>query len=379
MERHVLISGGAGFIGSRLSLSLSKRGWMVTVLDNLEEQIHGKDPEWSYLYRSIINQENIKFIKGDVRNIGDWEKSIKGQDAVIHFAAETGTGQSMYQISRYIDVNVGGTARLIDAISKNKHKISKIILASSRAVYGEGRYHCQQHGEVYPSTRDEADLNNGIFDCKCPVCGEFAIPMATHEESILNHGSIYGISKWSQEQIFFVASRSLHIPVVIFRYQNVYGQRQSLSNPYTGVLSIFSTQIKKNHNVYIYEDGKMIRDFVFVDDVVNATILGLENETASNIYNVGTGQPVSILEIAEKLIDLYSPGKEVQITGNYRLGDIRNNYADVTKIKRDLHFQPLYSLENGLSEFAQWVNTRVIETDNYSKSIVELRQRGIFK
>ncbi len=377
-NKKVLITGGAGFIGSNLALSLIEKGYAVTILDNLSPQIHGENANNSFLYNSIIDK--VTFIKGDVRNREDWEKALTQQDAVIHLAAETGTGQSMYEIYKYSDINVGGTALLLDILANNKHEIKKIIVASSRAIYGEGRYNCTIHGEVYPLTRNEKDLADGFYECKCPVCGKNVNLLSTHEDSKIQAQSIYAITKYNQEQLVLVAGKSLNIPVVAFRYQNVYGPGQSLSNPYTGILSIFSTQIKNNNSINIFEDGKESRDFVYIDDVVNATILGLENENANfNVYNVGTGQQVDVLHIANTLVNMYQSNVAVNVTGNFRLGDIRHNYADLTKIKTDLDFTPDYKFEQGISKFIKWVNTQEIKENKYSTSIQELKERGLLK
>ncbi|MEO6813711.1 MAG: NAD-dependent epimerase/dehydratase family protein [Ginsengibacter sp.] len=376
--RNILISGGAGFIGSHLSLSLINKGYSVTVLDNLSKQIHGENQKDSFLYNSIADK--VTFIKGDVRNKEDWEKALNGQDAVIHLAAETGTGQSMYQIYKYSEVNIGGTALLLDILTNKKHGIKKIIVASSRAIYGEGRYQCSSHGEVYPPSRNENDLINGIYECKCPYCGKDIQLLSTDENSKIEPQSVYGISKYNQEQLTLLAGKSLNIPTLAFRYQNVYGPGQSLSNPYTGILSIFSTQIKNKNDINIFEDGKESRDFVYIDDVVNATILGLENENLNyQSYNVGSGCAVSVLEIAQKLVELYHAEVKIKITGNFRLGDIRHNYADLTKIKKALNYLPKYQFATGIVEFIKWVNTQKISKDGYSNSVKELKEKGLFK
>ena len=378
MIKNVLITGGAGFIGSNLALNLVNKRYNVTVLDNLSKQIHGENSKMSFLYKSI--EDKVNFILGDVRNKNDWEAALKGQHAIIHLAAETGTGQSMYQIHQYSNVNINGTALLLDVLANTKHSIKKIIVASSRAIYGEGRYNCNTHGNVYPKTRTEIDLLNKDFECKCPVCGEKVKLLSTDENSKIEPQSIYGISKYTQEQLFLVAGRSLNIPAVAFRYQNVYGPGQSLSNPYTGILSIFSTQIKNNNSINIFEDGKESRDFVYIDDVVNATTLGLENEKADyNVYNVGTGTPTTVLEIATKLVELYKVETPVKITGNFRIGDIRHNYADLTKIQNDLNYFPQYLFERGIKKFANWVDNQKISVDLYSNSINELKERGLYK
>ncbi len=377
-NNRILITGGAGFIGSSLALRLIKKGYTVTVLDNLSPQIHGDNPENSFLFKSIA--EKVNFIKGDVTNREDWEKALAGQDAVIHLAAETGTGQSMYQIYKYSNVNITASALFLDILANSQHSIKKIIVASSRAIYGEGRYSCSDHGEVYPLTRDEKDLANRFFECKCPTCKKNVTVLPTHEESKIQPQSIYAITKYNQEQLFLLTGKSLNIPAVAFRYQNVYGPGQSLSNPYTGILSIFSGQIKNNNAINIFEDGKESRDFVYIDDVVNATILGLENKIANfNVYNVGTGRPIDVLYIVDKLINLYNSKVPINITGNFRLGDIRHNYADLTKIRNDLNFIPEYQFEDGISEFIKWVNSQEIKENKYSNSINELKERGLLK
>ena len=378
MLKNILITGGAGFIGSNLSLFLTRQGYNVTVLDNLSYQIHGNNVKESYLYNLI--KDKVTFIKGDVRIREDWEKSLIGQDAVIHLAAETGTGQSMYQIFKYVDVNISGTALFLDILANSKHSVKKIIVASSRAIYGEGRYFCRVHGEVYPITRNDQDLKAGYFECNCPYCGGDISLLATHEDSKIETSSIYGISKYNQEQLFLVAGKSLNIPAVAFRYQNVYGPGQSLSNPYTGILSVFSTQIKNGNPINIFEDGNESRDFVYIDDVVNATVLGLENEKANfNVYNVGTGLPVKVIDIANKLILAYESAAKINITGNFRLGDIRHNYADISKINKELNFTPKTHFEEGVTNFVKWVNSQEIKEDKYSFSIGELKTRGLFK
>ena len=378
MIRKILITGGAGFIGSNISLNLIQKGYLITVLDNLSKQIHGDDPKKSYLYQSILNK--VEFIEGDVRNKNDWEKALEGQDAVIHLAAETGTGQSMYEIYKYSEINIGGSSLLLDILANTKHSIKKIIVASSRSIYGEGRYHCSDHGEVYPLTRKEEDLSNGKFNCTCPFCENQLSVLPTHEDSKIEPQSIYAISKFTQEQLFLVAGKSLNIPAVAFRYQNVYGPGQSLSNPYTGILSIFSTQIKNKNPLNIFEDGKESRDFVYIDDVVNATILGLENDNANyNVYNVGSGIPTDVLTISNTLLKLYKADNPVKVSGNYRLGDIRHNFADLEKIKKDLNFSPKHSFEDGVSKFVNWVNEQDISKDLYDSSIQELKDRGLYK
>ena len=276
--KKILITGGAGFIGSNIALKLVEWGYNVTVLDTLSSQIHGIDPEkTSPLYQSIVSK--VKFVQGSVTNRADWEKaSLCEQDAVIHLAAETGTGQSMYEIEKYVQVNIGGTALLLDILTNTPHTVKKILVASSRAIYGEGKYYSKEVGIVYPAQRIPVEMDKKNFEVSYPGTHTPLRLMPTDEESKIHPSSIYGITKQNQEQMVMTACAALGIAAVAFRYQNVYGPGQSLSNPYTGILSIFSTRIKNGHEINIFEDGKESRDFVYIEDVVDATILGIEKD-----------------------------------------------------------------------------------------------------
>lgn len=373
--KNILITGGAGFIGSNLSLKLIDKGYEVTVLDNLSPQIHG---EYSPLYESIKNKVN--FIKGTVLSYDNWKKALEGIDVVVHLAAETGTGQSMYEIEKYTDVNIKGTSIFLDILANEKHSVKKMIIASSRSIYGEGKYECPECGVVYPSERKNEDMTKGDFAVKCPHCGKNAKLLATDETSKIHPSSIYGITKQVQEQMFMVMGKSLGIPAVAFRYQNVYGAGQSLSNPYTGILSIFSTRIKNGNDINIFEDGLESRDFVYVDDVVEATILGIEKDQANyEVFNVGLGVAIDVNTVASTLVKQYKSNSKITISGNYRLGDIRDNYADLSKIKEKLGFDPKVSFEEGIRRFTSWVNAQEVVEDNYEKSIEEMRNKGLYK
>jgi dTDP-L-rhamnose 4-epimerase len=377
---NILITGGAGFIGSNLALALLKKGYRVTVLDNLLPQVHGKDPcRDSYLFLSI--KDKVNFINGTVTSREDWLKAIKGQDIIVHLAAETGTGQSMYDIDHYTKVNIGGTALLLDILANTKHSIRKIIVASSRAVYGEGRYLNGSSAYFYPPQRELSFLEKGDFEVKKNSdCHGQPIMVSTDEDSKIHPSSIYGITKQYQEQMISTVCRSIGIKAVTFRYQNVFGLGQSLSNPYTGILSLFSVLIKKGKPINIFEDGKQCRDFVFIDDVVNATILGIEKEEANgHAFNVGLGEPVNLITAARELISNFGIEVPLIISGSYRLGDIRHNYADMTKIKNMLGFQPQFSFKAGIKKFTDWVNTCDIEETRYEESIEEMRDKGLFK
>ena len=375
---NILITGGAGFIGSNLALKLTDKGYRVTVLDNLSEQIHGQNPEQSSpLYNSI--KDKVTFIKGTVTDENDWKKSLKGQDAIVHYAAETGTGQSMYEVRKYTEVNIQGTAIMLDLLVNTPNQVKKVIIASSRSIYGEGKYKSKELGYVYPEHRQGPDMDRNDFVVKYPNSSELEL-VATDEESKIHPSSVYGITKQNQEQMVMTVCPTVDIAPVAFRYQNVYGPGQSLSNPYTGILSIFSTQIKNGNDIYIFEDGKETRDFVFIDDVVDATILGLEKEEANGeVFNVGTGVATDVVTVALTLIENYGIDTPMIITGNYRLGDIRHNFADLTKIKTKLGFVPKIDFKDGIKRFTNWVNTQEIKEDNYEKSIAEMKEKGMYK
>lgn len=377
---NVLITGGAGFIGSNLGLKLVEKGYNVTVLDVLSPQIHGDNAEQeSFLYLKIKNK--VTFIKGCVTSRSDWEKAIQNQDAIIHLAAETGTGQSMYEIEKYTCVNIGGTSIMLDLLANTNHHVKKVIIASSRSIYGEGKYWSDEiKSFVYPNHRTDSFMVKGDFEVKYKDLVQPLKLVGTDEESKIHPSSVYGITKQNQEQMVMTVCPTIGIESVAFRYQNVYGPGQSLSNPYTGILSIFSTLIKNGKHLNIFEDGKETRDFVYIDDVVTATILGLEKTEANGeVFNVGTGVATDVIAVANELIKNYGSTTKVNISGNYRLGDIRHNYADLTKIKTILGFNPKFSFENGIKEFSKWVTTQDVEESKYDISIAEMKKKGLFK
>ena len=380
MEK-ILITGGAGFIGSNLALALLKRGHQITILDNLSEQIHGENPEeTSPLYLSI--KDKVQFIKGTVACRETLKKAIANNTVIVHLAAETGTGQSMYEIQHYTDVNIGATALLLDILTNEKHSVKKVVVASSRAIYGEGKYYNKTKNTfVYPLQRTDADMQKGDFEVKDTQNHSDELELvATTEDSIIHPTSVYGITKQVQEQLVMTVCPTIGIAGVAFRYQNVYGPGQSLKNPYTGILSIFSTQIKNGNGINIFEDGKETRDFVFISDVVDATVLGIEKETANNqVFNVGTEVATDVITVATELSNNYGIQVPITISGNYRLGDIRHNYADITKARQLLGFEPKISFKEGLKQFTDWVNTQEVEEDKYQKSIDEMKAKGLYK
>jgi len=375
---HILITGGAGFIGSALCLALIKKGYTITVLDNLSAQVHGTAPErTSPLYTAI--KDRVHFIQGSITDYAVLREAIVGQDAIIHLAAETGTGQSMYQVSHYHQVNTLGTAHLLDILANHHHQVQKIVVASSRAVYGEGKY-INAHGQVFfPGHRQQERLETGDFEVYNDV-GEILTAVATDENAQIHPTSVYGITKQHQEQLIMTVCPLLGIVPVALRYQNVYGPGQSLQNPYTGILSIFSNQILHKQDIQIFEDGLESRDFVYIDDVVAATVLGLEHpEAHGEVFNVGTGVATSVLEIAQILLANYHIDVPLHISGHYRLGDIRHNFADLAKISTSLGFQAKVPIHNGLRQFTRWVSQQALVENQFEKSLHIMREKGLFK
>lgn len=378
MPRRILITGGAGFIGSSLTLALIARGHVVRVLDTLAPQIHGDDPDASPLYRRIHGK--VEFVRGSVTDRVQLRSALTGMDTVVHLAAETGTGQSMYAIQHYSDVNVGGTALLLDLIANGKLPVTRVLVASSRAVYGEGAYRCTTHGVVYPSPRTAERMRHGDFDVYCPRCNTSVVMIPTPEDAPVAPHSVYGVTKLTQEQLVLSVGRSLGIGALALRYQNVYGPGQSLSNPYTGILSIFSTRIRNGNPINIFEDGLESRDFVFIDDVVTATVSALELDAdVVDVFNVGAGVPTEVSAIASMLQRLLGREVPVSVSGQFRVGDVRHNVADLSKARSVLAFEPSVTIEDGLRRFVTWVQQESIQPDRFDASLEELRVRGLLQ
>ncbi len=375
----ILITGGAGFIGSNLALHLIGLGHELTILDNLSPQIHGSDPATtSPLFQSI--QDKVRFVQGSVTDVAAWESVLPGQHAIVHLAAETGTGQSMYEIKRYVDVNIGGTGLMLDLLANGKYSVNKVVVASSRSIYGEGKYHSSALGVIYPGARKDEDMQAGRFEPLCPQTGEPLTLMATDEESKIHPSSVYGITKQNQEQMVMTVCKSLGIGATALRYQNVYGPGQSLSNPYTGILSIFSTRIKNGNGINIFEDGLESRDFVFIDDIVAATTAALlKDEANDQVFGIGSGVATDVLTVANALVAYYGIDVPIKVTGAFRIGDIRHNYADLTKAGQLLGFKPAVDFNEGIGRFTAWVNQQEVQVDSYETSIAEMKKRGLYK
>jgi len=375
MFKNILVTGGAGFIGSHTVDALLAAGYRVRVFDNLEPQVHGAiDQPPAYLSREA------EFIRGDVRDREALGRALRGMDAVIHLAAMVGGGQSQYQIHRYIDVNVGGTAVLLDLLVNDKTGVQKLLVASSMSIYGEGLYRRPSDGALRtPRLRPDEQLERHDFEMRDPETGEVLEPVPTPESKPLFCSSVYAQAKKDQEEYCLIAGQAYKIPVVAGRFFNVYGPRQSLNNPYTGAAAIFSARIKNGNPPLIYEDGEQRRDFICVRDLARALLLLLEDPRADyQAVNIGTGRPASILTLARTLAKLYGrEDLEPQIVHKFRSGDIRHCYGDVSRIAA-LGFQASISLEEGLRELVEWAD-REEAVDQVEKAHKELVEKGLIK
>lgn len=374
-SKKVLVTGGAGFIGSHIVDGLVDQGYEVIIYDNLDPQVHDGKPDY-------LN-EKAEFIQGDVRDKKKLKKVLREVTIVSHQAAVVGVGQSMYEIERYVDVNAKGTAALLDLIVNEKDiKIEKLVVASSMSTYGEGAYYCNRCKEYkYPNFRDEGQMKREEWEHKCPNCGTTLKPKPTLETKPLNTTSIYAQTKKDQEEMALMIGRAYGIPTVALRYFNVYGPRQSLNNPYTGVCAIFGSRIKNDHPPLIYEDGNQMRDFIYVSDIAGANQLAIEKPEADmKTFNVGTGNPRTIKEIAHLLIKLYGKQDALrpEIVGKFREGDIRHCYADISKISGILGFEPKVSFEDGMKKLIEWGKKQEAR-DKFEQVEIELKGKGLLK
>lgn len=379
MEK-VLITGGSGFIGGHLVDELFGK-YNITVLDNFAPQIHGNDYHNSFLYQKIKDRAEI--IVGSVLDKELLKEVLKDVDYIFHLAAETGTGQSMYELTQYAEVNIVGLAAILEVIIQEKIQIKKIVLSSSRSVYGEGTYQCNEHGVVVPNSRDVLELAAGNFEVKCPICSNEVSLLKTSENAPPQPISFYAYTKWSQEKMLEQMCHTMDIPYTIFRYQNVYGRGQSLKNPYTGILSIFSKLMLENQDINIFEDGLESRDFVHVKDVAWYTAKSIEQpESDYQIINVGSGNRVTVLKVAESLKDLYQSESKLKISGDFRKGDIKHNVADMSKATTIFGEKDLIEFDAGIKDFSEWVKTEGVDQFdnrlNYEDSISELKKTGMF-
>ncbi len=379
MIEKVLITGGAGFIGRHLTRQLLSGGFAIRILDPLTPQIHGNVPndlDW-------LGSENIEFIRASVTDRRTVEVALEGVALVVHLAAETGTGQSMYEIARYNEVNSQGAAVLLDVLASRRDLgVRRVVLASSRSIYGEGTYTCATCGDavgrLFPGARPAAQLAAQRWDPICPHCGGALSAVPTREDDPVRPASIYAATKYAQEDLVRVACESLDIGYAILRLQNVYGEGQSLKNPYTGILSIFSTRIRRGLDLPIFEDGRESRDFVHVDDVARAIQACLVSESPINrVVNVGSGVGTSVMDVARQLVASLDGAVPLRVTSEYRLGDIRHNVADVTRLCELMPGGARIGLVEGLDRFASWVRTQPLPEDQLERANSELRQRNL--
>ena len=371
---NVLITGGAGFIGSRLAKRLAAQGETVTVLDTLSEQIHGAAAKFPADLSSVA-----RCVQADVCDRDALTRELREQDVVVHLAAETGTGQSMYAIQRYERVNLQGTATLLDiVVNERPQQLRKLVVASSRAVYGEGKYRCRVHGVVYPRGRTAAAMSAGKFEPECPLCDSVVEVLPTTEDTPFAPSSFYGLTKQVQEQMVLMFAASLGLDGIALRYQNVYGPGQSLSNPYTGLLAVFSNLVRQGKPLQIFEDGLESRDFVYIDDIVDATAACVAPEIRGvHVLNVGSGARTSVLDVAHAVKEFFAANVPVQITGQFRIGDIRHNAADVSRIAALTGYAPKWSFKDGLHRFLEAVQASQPADVGFERSMQELRQRGM--
>ncbi|HLR33302.1 MAG TPA: SDR family NAD(P)-dependent oxidoreductase, partial [Fodinibius sp.] len=349
MSKRILITGGAGFIGSHLSDELLEHGYKVRVLDSLLAQVHGMARD-----RPDYLNDRVELIKGDVRDKNLVRHALKGVDAVYHFAARVGVGQSMYEIKEYMEVNDIGTSVLLEVLSE--HPTERLVIASSMSIYGEGMYRDSSSNTCRHVERNRKHMAEGLWE-PMDEKGHQLQPLPTPETKSPSLASVYALSKYDQERLGLIIGQAYDIPVTALRFFNVYGSRQALSNPYTGVLAIFSSRYLNNKPPLIFEDGLQQRDFVHVKDVARACRLALEtSEAAHNVYNIGSGRSYTIKEIAEKIgRTLNKPHIKAKVTGKYRAGDIRHCYADISKAESQLGFSPHISLEEGMEELVDWL------------------------
>lgn len=375
----ILVTGGAGFIGSHLVPVLRAAGHSVRILDTLSPQIHGELPEglgW------LTADDGIEFRRGSVADRRTLRAALDGVGAVVHLASETGTGQSMYEIARYTHENVQGTAVLMDILAQEPGLgVERVLLSSSRSVYGEGAYVREGDPDgprITPPARSAEALRARRWDPVCPATGAPLVAVPTREDDRTAPSSVYAATKLMQEDLVRIGCDSLGIGHTILRLQNVYGEGQSLKNPYTGILSIFSTRVRRGLDLPIFEDGAESRDFVHVSDVAAAFAAALARpEPANAVINVGAGAKTSVIDVASALSRAFGAEPDLRVTGEYRLGDIRHNVADTTRLATLLDCAPQVGLDAGLARFAAWVATQPLPEDRLAAANSELKARNM--
>jgi len=375
--RKVLITGGAGFLGTHLTRELLRRGCDITILDNFSPQIHGAQQTLAPDLRNAV-----QLVQGDVRDSAAWEDALPEKNCVVHLAAETGTGRSMYDVAHYEQVNLGGTAQLYHQLAQRDGlEVERIVMASSRAVYGEGAYYCDTHGLVFPQAQTTEAKRAGQFDPVCTICGGACTAAATPESAPMQPTSFYGLTKLTQEQMSLLFGSGLGLATVALRYQNIVGPGQSLRNPYTGILTIFSNLAAKGEPIQVFEDGRESRDFVFVEDAVRATADAVTSDiTGQHTVNIGSGIRTSLLDLANAVNLFYGGRSEVRVSGAFREGDIRHALADLTFAHKLLNYEPQTTFAAGLSSFLAWATEDAQQQNGpsaYERSLAEMRERGL--
>jgi dTDP-L-rhamnose 4-epimerase len=369
---NILVTGGAGFIGSHLVDALIKQGHRVRVLDALVSQVHETAEPTNLNPRA-------EFLRGDICDSEVVKRALEDVEAVYHEAAEVGIGQSMYEIPKFVRANDLGTAILLDALSERRQQVRKLIVASSMSIYGEGAYECPSCGIKHPQLRSNSQLLDRKWEFACPDCGSELKPLPTNEDKPLFPTSVYAISKQDQEQYCLVVGRAYGIPTVALRYFNVYGTRQALSNPYTGICAIFSSRLLQDQAPMIFEEGEQTRDFVHVSDIVQANLLALEKSSADyQPLNIGTGRPTSVRQIARLLTEGLGKDLQPEIVGKFREGDIRHCIADISRARALLDYKPKVQLEEGILDLLDWVRDQSA-TDRVAQATVELESRQLVR
>jgi len=372
--KEILVTGGAGFIGSHLVRELLKRKYKVRVLDCLDPQVHGR-----VRGRPANMPTEVKFFKGDVTNPRDVEKALNGVDAVFHLAAAVGVGQSMYKIVHYVKTNTLGGAVMLEGIVRHRAQLKKVVVASSMSIYGEGRYECQRCGAVSPQLREEEQMKENKWELFCPHCQAILTPAATNEEKPLFPTSIYAVTKRDHEECFLSVGRAYAVPTAALRFFNVYGPEQALSNPYTGVAAIFSSRLLNGNSPLVFEDGHQSRDFIHVSDIVAGCILALEHESsAGEVFNVGTGKSTSILQLADLIARHLKLDIHPTILNKFRAGDVRHCYSDISKIQKKLGYEPRIPLEKGVEDLVEWVRVQTA-SDKVDTAVKELHKMNLVK
>jgi dTDP-L-rhamnose 4-epimerase len=369
----VLITGGAGFIGSHTADRLLEIGYRVRVLDSLIGQVHGE-----HLRRPDYLDARVELHVGDVRDPSAVENALEGVAYVYHLAAQTGVGQSMYEVRDYFSTNILGTAQLWEAVQQRPEQIRRIVLASSRAIYGEGRYYCYRCGDVFPEPRSVDQLLVGNWWHNCPVCGSRLEARATDEASPPHPVSVYGLTKRMQEDVCKLMGRTLGISVTVLRYFNVYGPRQSLNNPYTGLIPMFCARIKNERPLVLYEEGVPLRDFVHIDDVVDASVAALDRPGAYEEVNVGSGRAISLTQLAETLCSVLDFPCRIELTKRFRVGDILCCYANLDRSARLVGHDQRIDFKAGVETMVSWLDAQEVE-DRSEEAERELRQKGVLR